>query len=78
MISTASHDLGLDIADVPCPHCGSGMFVKKCPCPFKKKGWATCAKCVSCGHTVGLVMRARSERPGGPPRRRGGSPFRHI
>jgi len=80
VISTAAptDDLGLTISETVCPKCGSAMFVKRCPCPFKRKGWATCAKCAGCGHTVGLVMRARSARVGGAPHRRGGSPFRHI
>jgi hypothetical protein len=82
MIATAAKDLGLDIASVLCPSCGSAMFVKKCPCPFTRKGWATCAKCVGCGHTVGLTMRSRSARGGAPGRRtshhRAGSPFRNL
>ena len=82
MIATAKHDLGLEIADALCPSCGSAMFKKKCPCPFRRKGWGTCAKCIKCGHTVGLVMRERTSRAGAPGHRVGhhrtGSPFGNL
>jgi len=53
---------GVEIAPgEKCAKCGSSMVKRPCPCPFKRKGWATCAKCVNrrCGTVKGLKMRAR-------------------
>lgn len=49
------------IADMKCPACGSAMVKRPCPCPFRRKGWATCAKCINkrCAKNVGLTKRAR-------------------
>jgi len=57
--SRAKGIAGLKTTKTPCPKCGSAMFVKPCPCPFKRKGWLTCAKCLNpaCSATVGLVRR---------------------
>jgi len=44
-----------------CPRCGSKMMRRPCPCPFRRAGWAICAKCVNrkCGMTVGLKKRPK-------------------
>lgn len=49
------------VAGQKCPRCGSALVKRPCPCPFKRKGWATCAKCINkkCAANVGLTKRAR-------------------
>lgn len=48
---------GLQILASPCSKCGSKMFVRPCPCFLNKKGWKTCARCVKCGHIVGIEKK---------------------
>ena len=63
---------GLTIIDGrTCPKCGSGLFLKPCPCPFKRKGWKVCARCLNprCATVVG-IRRREGRRP-----RSGADPF---
>ena len=63
MYSLKRH-LGIEIAPNPCPKCGGKMFKIPCKCPFRRKGWALCAKCLNaaCGYQMGLVKRGRRDR----------------
>lgn len=36
---------GLKIWKNKCPKCGGIMFIKACPCMYRKKGWKICARC---------------------------------
>lgn len=56
-----------------CPKCGGALFRKPCPCPFKRRGFATCARCLNpkCATVVGLETRKdrgrrRSRQPKSP------------
>ena len=79
VMGTGQKVAGIEVVENPCPKCGHSMFKKPCPCPFRRKGWATCAKCLNpkCAYTMGLTMRARGSRARAP-HRNAGSPFRHI
>jgi hypothetical protein len=57
---------GLSFAPIPCPRCGGKLFIIPCKCPFRRKGWAICAKCLNpaCAHQIGLVKRSRKDRTG--------------
>ncbi|MFA5377901.1 MAG: hypothetical protein WC455_19280 [Dehalococcoidia bacterium] len=52
---------GINIPDVKCAKCGGPVFEIPCKCPFKRKGWARCAKCLNpkCAHQQGLVKNKR-------------------
>lgn len=64
MHSKHRNSLGLQMAPAPCPRCGKPMIVIPCKCPFRRKGWALCAKCLNpaCAHQMGLVKRRRGDR----------------
>ena len=49
---------GLTFEEKKCPKCGGVLFRKPCPCPMKRQGWETCARCLNpaCGTIVGLKM----------------------
>ncbi len=54
-------DVALIVNGQKCPACGSPLVRRSCPCPFRRKGWATCAQCINkrCKKTVWLAMRKR-------------------
>jgi predicted nucleic-acid-binding Zn-ribbon protein len=44
----------LRLANHPCPKCGSAMYVRKSCCSWRRKGFATIAKCLgACGYREG-------------------------
>lgn len=59
------------VDDRKCPKCGSHLFRKPCPCPFKRKGWKICARCVNpaCATVVG-IERAKGSGPARGEKRR--------
>lgn len=60
---------GITIEDRKCPRCNGPLFRKPCPCPFKRKGWEVCARCLnpSCATVVGIKKKAgRRGRVGRP------------
>lgn len=67
MIRSARQSLGIQIAEQPCPRCGGRMMRIPCKCPFRRQGYAVCAKCLNpaCAHQVGLVKRQRAVRHSG-------------
>jgi ribosomal protein S27E len=57
--ATANRVAGLEFIKARCPQCGNRAYRKPCPCWMTNKGWAECAKCVRCGHTIGLRKAGR-------------------
>lgn len=57
----AKVEVAMIVPGKTCPSCGSKMTRRPCPCPFRRKGWATCAQCVNrrCKKTVGLEKKKR-------------------
>lgn len=47
------------VDDRRCPKCHGPIFLKPCPCPFKRQGWARCARCLNpkCATVVGLERK---------------------
>ncbi len=63
------------VDDRKCPKCGGTLFVKPCPCPFKRQGWTRCARCFNpkCATVVGLEKKKfRGDRARGQKRRNKG------
>ena len=62
---------GLQVLDgVVCPKCKGAVFLKPCPCPFKRKGWKVCARCFNprCATVIGVQKRrGRLPKPGADP-----------
>ena len=63
-MGTGQKVAGIKIVEPKCPKCGGPMFRITCKCPFRRKGWALCAKCLNpaCAHTMGLVKVCRGRR----------------
>lgn len=60
------------VDDRRCPKCKAPLFIKPCPCPFKRQGWTRCARCTNpkCATVVGLERKKfRGDRARGQGRR---------
>lgn len=50
---------GLIVVSNRCVKCGSPMYLKPAPCFMKKRGWASCIRCIRCGYTEGYKMKKK-------------------
>lgn len=46
--------MGLQLHTESCPRDGTAMFIRRAPCWLEKAGFKRAAKCLRCGHQIGI------------------------